>query len=286
MTTEEAQSSLMANAQTFGRGGLNIPAVLILIFAAVVKTFQLANSPWVENSIFESKLASLSLVCFELFLAALLVAGIRDGMVRGFSVVVFLAFSVINGYIWISGGPSCGCFGDISVSPLVMIVVDIGIAASLYFWIPTWRLPFAACMGFACVACAACVIWGNSFRFEKLDKASVDSNSIVVLSKDSLVGNNIQLLEKFLESGADEIQVGVWQIIFVHGNCSKCDELIRETLGSPIPTAYIVLPPFSAIDMQESELKRYYCLQEDVTWFAKTPIRLLLVDGDFHEFNK
>ncbi|HEX5447539.1 MAG TPA: MauE/DoxX family redox-associated membrane protein [Pirellulales bacterium] len=108
---------------------------LVLLAAASLKGWQLLHraAPAAAFADFPSPVAEL-LVCCEFALGLWLVSGLRFASARALATVCFTFFGGVSLAAVLAGEPSCGCFGDAEVSPLVSFAIDalavVGLLAS------------------------------------------------------------------------------------------------------------------------------------------------------------
>ncbi len=121
------------------RPGFLLARILLSIFlltAAAFKAHALGNATTSPSLILLPPRWQVALVEVEVLLALWLLSGVY---LRGAWLVSVMAFGVFGGlscYQGVAGQPSCGCFGNLVVSPWLAFVGDLGALAALFYWRP------------------------------------------------------------------------------------------------------------------------------------------------------
>lgn len=115
----------------------------------------------------------VALVAFESLLASCLFLFWHVRSIRVLAGVTFAIFSCVNIGLLMEGQSSCGCFGNVSVSPIAALVLDLALAVALSL---TWsqsieRAPlpfreFSLCSLFGSLSVLMFVGWGGIQRLE------------------------------------------------------------------------------------------------------------------------
>lgn len=103
----------------------------LLLTAAVLKLNGLAVDPVGRMGLFTMPAFQIAVVEFELFLAAWLLWGKRPLDSWATALGVFAIFTAVSAYEGWIGRASCGCFGQLSVSPWYAFGIDLTVLVAL-----------------------------------------------------------------------------------------------------------------------------------------------------------
>lgn len=110
---------------------------LLLIFAAVLKAHQILTEPVVSKGFWESWLFFVIQVPLELGLGIWLVSGLFRKAGWLLTVIAFAGFIVVTAYKAYTGQASCGCFGRVTVDPLItLFTMDVPVFFLLLIFRP------------------------------------------------------------------------------------------------------------------------------------------------------
>ena len=124
-------------ATVAGRDGwlpLRVVSVLLgvlLVFAAVLKTHQMATEPIVGGGLFESRWFLAAAVQYELLLGFWLISGQFPRAAWWVALGTFGVFAVVAAAKGVAGEESCGCFGRVSVNPWLTLTIDVSAVVAL-----------------------------------------------------------------------------------------------------------------------------------------------------------
>jgi len=112
-----------------------IPFIIgaVLVAAGILKTEKL----WAEGSSEESLLGSWGLITIielELGLGLALAANLWPRLLRRIAIVLFAGFTGVALSKAAAAERSCSCAGNLSISPILAVVVDVCILAALWRW--------------------------------------------------------------------------------------------------------------------------------------------------------
>jgi hypothetical protein len=112
---------------------------LFLLVAAGLKAHSLATDPLSQDAFFASPRLLIATIEVEIVLGLWLLSG---WFVRAAWVTALGFFGVLAGvslYLALAGQRSCGCFGQVTVSPWATFSLDIAAVAALALWRPAPR---------------------------------------------------------------------------------------------------------------------------------------------------
>jgi len=95
----------------------------LVLAAALLKAHQLATGPALQSSL--SREWFTLLVLLELVWGAWLVSGLLPRFARLASLFCFCALAGVSYACALSGEASCGCFGSVSLSPKLTLLIDL-----------------------------------------------------------------------------------------------------------------------------------------------------------------
>ena len=104
---------------------------VLLVFAAALKTHQMATEPIVGGGLFESRWFLAVAVQYELLLGFWLISGHFPRAAWWAALGTFGVFAVVAAAKGIAGEESCGCFGRVSVSPWLTLTIDVSAVVGL-----------------------------------------------------------------------------------------------------------------------------------------------------------
>jgi thiol-disulfide isomerase/thioredoxin len=274
----------------------------ILIFAAAFKTYELVRNPAV-GFVYGSRWLQSGLIEYECVLAAWLLSGYRPILCRRVSLVTFMGFGCYSLYLALSGTASCGCFGQLRITPWMAFVLDTVLVMLLWQWNPflgggTWRfedgplrpqripsiLRAMASVALVGVPMFAIAAWGRNTAV--IDEKSLVNQDVVVLEPDQWVGKRFPLFN-YIDIGKS-LSTGSWVLVFYRHDCPKCHEAIpkyerlarqlRES-GQPVHVALIQIPPYGSLESVASMVCWRGNLDEHKEWFMITPSEVRITDG-------
>lgn len=115
-----------------------VPVVLavVLLVAALLKSFELATEELSENSLLNSRWFLTILVLFELGLGVWLLGGLHSRETRWLLLLTFVVFFEASLYLAVSGYSSCRCLGRNPVSPWLTAGFDALAILAILQWRP------------------------------------------------------------------------------------------------------------------------------------------------------
>ena len=265
-------------------GWLHLPAILMLLLAAALKSHQLATSPYLENLLFQSRPLSMLLIVYEVCLAFWLLSTWRPQIARLVAIATFALFSAMTLPRHLAGEDSCGCFGVIEIKPIYTILLDLAIIACLVMWNTAaneakWLKRVSAAA--AIVLSIGLVIPVFGFSSQTLDDVGtiLDQDQIIVVEPEKWQSKGFPLA-RYIDDG-EYLLAGRWKVVLYHEDCPKCQELMRisATYDGDPPIVFVEAPPYKSPHRSDTEYVRWLRLQDDYNWFVEAPDLIELDDG-------
>lgn len=230
----------------------------------------------------------------EILLACLLIAGVLPQITVKLTGVLFLIFILFSLYRAISGEESCGCFGALTVSPWVTLILNSLCLVGLYSLssrhharIPKGRT-VPALTAYFLIAFSS-LAWPAFASSDPTLETLVEGPGVshlqgmILLEPEQWVGQPFPLTNS-LKSDQElpSIDQDNWIILFHHHDCPKCNESRPRyaSLGQTKENILLVeVPPFGST----GSLKVTDCLtanlSADQEWFIQAPIEVRLKNG-------
>ncbi len=253
-----------------------IPVAVLLIFSSFGKSIELTAS---HESLL-SELQIVALILFEISLSVSLLFGPYLAQVRLVSIAtfgVFLLYSVSN-YI---KEEYCKCFGIMKFEPGIMIAINCFALFLLIAWHPRQEKSRKAKTlvhgSVSILGCFVLFLLIPSFLVSEFEPSTdYRAGELVVLRPSEWIGKQCPLIDSLEDKG--KLAAGEWTLLLVHDECGVCDKVLRMfEMSHNESVAVVVLPPF-AIE-SNYEFKHVFKLQDNIRWFAETPIVMKLQDG-------
>jgi hypothetical protein len=265
---------------------------LLLLAAAGSKAYQMATAPLLATGIPSARWFLIVIVEFELALGLALIAGLWADALRRIAIGTFSLFAIVGLYQGAIGSGSCGCFGDIAVSPWLVFAIDMSALTAFWRCRPDYRRERHS-LHAAAIACSVFVALGApsafvmaSFNASEIleDGKIIGDNPIVVLAPENWIGTPFPLV-KHIDVGR-QLATGLWRVVLYHHDCPRCQELVADMNASTDDNhgsriALIEIPPFG-FDSQSASLKTsfvYGHLSPNRDWFVQAPAIIDLAEG-------
>jgi hypothetical protein len=266
----------------------------VLLAAAVLKALQLADGS--SRAIIASAhaLVLVAVIQAELLLSIwLLVGGASQPRFRC-AVACFSLFALVASYEALHAMPSCGCFGNIKVPPLITASFDISAVAALWLTRPqrtaAAKSPISRhglALGVV-VAFFSVLLWTGYALRVKAAMTANPNGDLVILQPTNWIGKQFPLFDSI--GRADELRSGRWLVVLYHHDCESCQQAIPEYRVvaekadgiNQVRVAFIAMPPFAAPGedpVPTSAAYLHLSLRPDHDWFATTPVVAALQDG-------
>jgi hypothetical protein len=270
-----------------------------LLLGAGFKAHQLlSRSTSVILGLLHGKLMLAELIQLELLLALwLLIGGFpRSRFIT--SITCFGLFACVAFYEAARAMPSCECFGNVKVPPLVTGSFDLAAVTSLWFTRPAWdsiveRVPSRQRLffGLTLAGLLSTGLWSAyAVRIHGHDAsiaaaAAAGDGALVVLEPENWVNKPFPLLDEI--DGAKDLRSGRWLVVLYHYDCDSCLEAIPRyrafavsevARNAGIRVAFIAMPPtpVGADPVGISPNYLHLALRPDHDWFATTPVAVAL----------
>jgi hypothetical protein len=266
---------------------------LVLIVAAVLKTYQAASEPILETEWVSSRNFQLVVVEWEVLLGLLLLTGVVPRAARVAALATFATFAIYNVYQIYSREASCGCFGKLSIDPMYTFWFDVAAVVALGLWEPESNGPgilssrFAGVLAVYLAAGTGAGLGVGGMLTSTLDKQGKLSGSgkYVLLEPQLWVGNRLPLLD-YIDIG-DQLAKGEWIVVFYRYNCPRCKSAMpryRRNAQHMIQDhsrarfALVEMAPYGDLGMATEPCVRG-TLSDSKRWIVQAPIELQMKDG-------
>jgi len=110
----------------------------LLIAAAILKIYGLAVDPLLQDGLVNKPWLHITSIEIEFLLGMWLLSGLAQKSGWLISIVTFGILTGISLYQALTGQASCGCFGQVKVSPWITFVVDTCAILALLFFRPAF----------------------------------------------------------------------------------------------------------------------------------------------------
>ena len=214
-------------------------AAAVLLFAAGMKLYQLATEPVVGTGFFAkgflaNRWVNLLEADFEIAMALWLISGWARRLAWAVSLLLFATFSVITASEFFAGEASCGCFGGLTVPPLVTFFLDVTMLGLMIFlrprtaaWWPftQWRR-FIIAWAVAIPIMVVTAIPAIKYTPAKIAPGGkIEGNSgPVELDPEEWAGQRLPIAD-FVDTWG-ELGKGTWMVVLVRHGCKGCAALM------------------------------------------------------------
>ncbi|MEX2119601.1 MAG: MauE/DoxX family redox-associated membrane protein [Pirellulales bacterium] len=267
----------------------------VLLAAAGLKADQVATVALVAGWS-GSHLFLIAQIAFELLLGLWLLSGAYPRQARGAAIFCFVAFAGFSLAKGLAGRTSCGCFGNLEVSPWWSLSLNVALVAALmrchaerpstWDFSPRRRLllmSVAACISIGVPAAMA--MSRNPPATLTEDGQIVGYGGFVVLEPEKWLGRRFPLLP-WIDVGP-HLGEGEWLVLLYHHDCGKCQELLPRyykagTTGSKRNgpgVALIEIPPYAAPAPGDFHAVLPGRLLDKAQWIVRTPVEVRLSAG-------
>jgi hypothetical protein len=242
--------------------------------------------------------------------AELIVVGVMvlvPPLARWTGIVMLASFMPVLIGDLVLGSSSCGCFGAVSVSPWVTLVMDVTFFLGLVVWgrreprlaltarLSTWRVVVAGlwilasvALSFGLRAPAPPAAGAAVSPAEAQISIPLPVDGYYLPDYEAWLGQSFLDLDlvAWVEGLPDDIASGSQYVIFYRMDCEHCHELMELYFSGSlaVPTTAIAVPekggfptenvqPFACLECRVAELPA------GVDWFLQTPVLVRLFDG-------
>jgi hypothetical protein len=267
---------------------------LLLLVAAMLKTYQMASEPAVETSWVTSRWFQIAVVEWELLLGLGLLTGVIPRATRLAAIVSFAVFAVYNVYQVSASEGSCGCFGKISIDPMYTLWLDVVVVLALLLWDPGFASTHGLVSSRTAGAFAVFLLAGAGVALvmtgavtSTLDKQGRLSGSgrWVIVDPGAWPGQRLPLLS-YIDIG-DQLSKGEWIVVFYRHNCHRCkaampryrrdaEQMVEKR--SRARFALVEMSPYGDLGMSTEPCVRGK-LSDGKRWLLDSPVELQIKDG-------
>lgn len=272
---------------------------LTLIIASLLKGYQFATVALNVGNYFWFQSAY---AFFELLFGLWLLFNFLPSYTRIASMLLLMCFIVIASWKSILGKTSCGCFGSLEINPLWLLGFDLAIFVAFLRWQPLGtrsNLTFNKSIAYTVSVCFLMLALHLYIVLESMlfpvstltENGTINGNgNTVVLNPNQWIGKPLPIA-KYTSIG-NSLLKGHWTVLFVHNDCSRCQEVIPyyASLSS------IHMNEFSSSRVAFIEVSREFLelpehaqfhspsvisgkLEKSKKWFITTPMELTVKDG-------
>jgi hypothetical protein len=287
------------------RGSCLIPGsvAILLLVASALKAYQLTWTPLPETDLLTSKWFLIPIIEFEFVTAAALLLGILPRHTQKAAIVLFVVFLGTSLYQGAIGKWSCGCFGDVRISPWLTATIDAVTIVALICWRPShagkpvFNLARHQWIrrGMACVILLGSVaLLGGALPRKPAniaDDGLISGQGVVLLEPNKWLGRQMPLLP-YVKT-ADDLTKGEWTVILIHWDCPKCQAVLpmyediardwKERRLSSRIVVVIVPVRRAARSFEPIGQREGFCtlghLSDEREWFVETPTLIKMVEG-------
>lgn len=263
---------------------------LILWGAACAKAVSGLTSPIApeEAGFPAGRWTGLGLAAMEAGLAVWLLSGVHPVWAWRTTLGSFVVFAAMSLAKVVAGDTSCGCFGDLEVSPWLSFMLDATVIASLIVWRPRASRPDAtsiAGIGLGQLAAGLLVVQSTIFTIA-LTRGSDDSAVLAAdrfpLDQPLPVLANIDIRSR--------LETGRWLVLFYKNRCSACTDArarfegLAVTLGRREGRPRVSLvecPPYAPASDEDAGGHAWHHgrLDRSRNWQLPAPFAVLIEGG-------
>lgn len=278
--------------------------VVILFTTALLKWWSVAVSPAGLLLSDSARWSQLGLVAIESVLALHLIFWPNIRRVLQITGVLFTCFTLWTMTKAVSGAQSCGCLGKLSVSPWIMMSVDLFVLAAVAVAYPPESRPARTAnpgnrrilTASASLALSAGIFVSGLIDFPRtvLPSVAAGSNStsgqeVAVLSPEKWLGRNFPLTNDIVIDA--DLEKGRWIVVLHRPGCSACDAIHPEfeELGLSLEkqegnrhVAFVQVPWQEQAEPDHKRADPAYAighLSVSRQWFVSTPTVILIDEG-------
>ncbi len=162
----------------------------------------------------------------EVVLASLLILGIWARTVRWVCISVFACFLVYAIALAFTGAESCGCFGDLRISPWITAGLDATVIIAVLVAAPEAQPPTLKWRSLSLVGQATILMLLASAALHYNRGVAAQPPSGSSDHPSSWVGKPFPLKEHIALAG--DLNAGDWLVLLHRPDCSKCQQACRS----------------------------------------------------------
>ncbi len=284
----------------------------LLLLAAGLKLKQLLETPVLGEAAFSLHFWGALHAQFEIVVGAVLVSGIAPRWNRALTLTTFGVFTGVSGVQALQGLKSCGCFGDVTLDPFAVFLLDLGILAIALSpvgaadssatvdrgkpWMRTTL--FILLIGLGAAGVAGCVQYWEPMRLGVLEQFGHDGDAIrpdhrfYAIDPDSLLDRTFTLAEHMTEGQA--LLQGNWVVVFHRPRCPHCELTLERVVEQGMAffrapaNARLCLVDLSGLGKKVEANPGLAAVQppvlestlsHDYRWVVETPLVVYLANG-------
>lgn len=267
--------------------------VLILLFAATMKARQNVSGFNVSSEYLDSPIFVNAIIIFEFLFAFWLSLNFYERQSRFASVLLFSVFACVSFTKALAGEQTCGCFGNLTVPPVLTACLDVVVAFLSARSLPSEssnkpRSSSFIILRIGCLGVVFLLAAGTAF-------SSNESKTIVpLLSTDQIipVGSNILAdperwlnmpfpLSRYCENGGT-LDAGRWLVLLYNPQCAVCHDALAKTkqFAQNKQLSFAVVIVNQSTTASETPDAEYVgALSDDYKWSAAAPYAFEVEDG-------
>jgi hypothetical protein len=195
----------------------------------------------------------------------------------------------------LSGENSCGCFGVVTVNPWITVLIDLIIVVLLVvfrepikinfkFSSPVRKKLMLVLLAWLLLAIPVLVVM-NSLKQHSHPTLGIEftgpgGKRMIQLEPENWIGKEFPLPSRFKYVDNHEMFMqGIWTIILIHTECTKCIQLISDIEKQNNENIAIIEIPSDTASVSIKTIFPYFKLDENNGWYITTPFIIKLSDG-------
>lgn len=214
----------------------------------------------------------------EIVLGSCLFCGLFKPFCRGACLLLFLTFVANAGWGAIGGSEACGCFGEVRVSPGLMLVLDVVAVLAFATWriMPNGQLMSRGIAAIVLISSATLVapVWGAPPGVIKYSNGSVVLHPSGWLGYSFPLGSDLELAER--------LGAGKWQLLFVSAGCPKCEQSLKDSAKNDAvdyETILVAVPHGPNAEHEYRWSGEIAHLSPKLNWIVRTPMSVIVEEG-------
>jgi hypothetical protein len=279
-------------ASNWTRAVVIFPAC-VLVAAGGLKVWSLVKTPAIELMIAESWALTAGVAISEVALASWLLSGLCRKWAATSAVMLFSVFAMVSLFKGIGGQSECGCFGHISVSPWISLLVSAVSIGCLFLWRSSQnsmlagngrnpKVAQAVILGAGLLACVSLFFIIDRFRpvvFAKSVSNGAASGRVVVVDPVSWPGKPFPMSANIVDG--ERLKTGTYTLVFFNSECSLCHRLLSsiELIEEKGEIILVEVPPWPKYGFGEFTGRKQLRLDNSCDWFIEIPVVVNVDEG-------